>query len=158
MKIVSLTFALLFALMPLGASAKDAPIGLSLKQLAHSSLETISMPPAHSVNGHPRLSGISADKMTIFEVIGDPGNVRQATLLIMISGDPAQVGKRCHTLAQFMQNASPGWAGSSNWLTRATRQALSRPDQDVKVSHNSRKYSLYYSKQMSNLMLTVSHK
>lgn len=158
MKIVSLTFALLFALMPLGASAKDAPIGLSLKQLAHSSLETISMPPAHSVNGHPRLSGISADKMTIFEVIGDPGNVRQATLLIMISGDPAQVGKGCRALAQFMQNASPGWGGAASWLTRATRQALSRPDHDVIGLHNSREYSLYYSKELSNLILTVKHK
>ena len=163
MKTMLLVFVLLIVgiigLLPTGAAAKDGPIGLSLKQLAQGGLESIPMPPAHPVHGQPRLSGISDDKLILFEVVGDPRNVSVVTILAFMPGD--DLAKRTEGLAgisRLMENASPGWHGAFAWLMKAFQRAQKSPDTSIVAIRGNRRYEVFYNRELSNLMLTVKHK
>ena len=154
---LALIFA--FSLLSPSASAKAGPIGLSLAQLSHGGLESIPMPPAHSVHGQPRLSGISADKMTLFEVIGNPTNVSEVELMaFMPSDDASQRAKGIAEICRLMENAAPGWNGAFSWALDAMKRAAATPNTDVVLIRNNRRYEMYCSRERGNLILTVKHK
>lgn len=133
-------------------------VGLSYGEITKYLSNFITLQRSSPVDGQPRYMGMSADKLSMLEVIGEKGNITQATLAVGIPKDaPATLVRNSALVLRFIKNATPGWTGSSDWATAALQKAATS-ESPVETTYGSRKITMRFLKPLGMLMVTVQHK
>lgn len=83
--------------------------GLSYREITSYLSNVIALQRSSPVDGQPRYMGMSADKLSMLEVIGDKSNITQATLAIGVPNDsPTALARNSAMVLRFVKNATHG--------------------------------------------------
>ena len=133
-------------------------IGLSYGEITSHLSNVITLQRSSPVDGQPRYMGLSQDKLSMLEVIGDKSNVTQATLAIGVPNDsPATLARNSAMMLRFVKNATPDWSGSTDWAVAALRKATTT-EGPVETTYGARRITMTFYKSMGMVMVTVKHK
>jgi hypothetical protein len=153
--ILGLMFILGWASHGLSAGLKT---GLSYGEITSYLSNVITLQRSSPVDGQPRYMGMSADKLSMLEVIGDKSNITQATLAIGVpNNSPTALARNSAMVLRFVKNATPGWSGSTDW-TVAALQKTAATENPVETTNGARRITMTFLKPMGMIMVTVKHK
>ena len=132
--------------------------GLSYGEITNYLSNVITLQKSSPVDGQPRSMGMSADKLSMLEVIGDKRNITQATLAIGVpNNSPTALARNSALVLRFVKNATPGWSGSADWTVAALQKAAAT-ENPVETTYGSRRITMTFLKPMGMIMVTVKHK
>jgi len=152
-----LALLLLMASASLGLSA-GLKAGLSYGEITTYLSNIIILQRSSPVDGQPRYMGMSADKLSMLEVIGDKANITQATLAIGVPNDsPSVLARNSAMVLRFIKNATPGWSGSTDWTVAALRR-VADTEGPVETTYGPRRITMKFLKPLGMIMVTVQHK
>jgi hypothetical protein len=133
-------------------------IGLSYGEITSYLSNVITLQRSSPVDDQPRYMGLSADKLSMLEVIGDKSNITQATLGIGVPNDsPSVLARNSALVLRFVKNATPGWSKSTDWTVAAIRKAAAT-EKPVETTYGSRRITMTFIKPLGMIMVTVKHK
>ena len=132
--------------------------GLSYREITSYLSNVITLQRSSSVDGQPRYMGMSGDKLSMLEVIGDKSNITQATLAIGVPNDsPTALARNSAMVLRFVKNATHGWPGSTDWTVAALQKAAAT-ENPVETTYGARRITMTFLKPMGMIMVTVKHK
>ncbi len=129
----------------LAAGSRRHPrgIGLSYDQIMVRLADKFTMDDSSPVHGQPRSLGQSANGLALLEIIGDPADISQATLIAATPSDrKEQTYENLALMIQFLRNGSPGWSGSTTWLVHALHDIARKPGSKRSIIHAGTRYTL----------------
>jgi hypothetical protein len=133
-------------------------IGLSYGEITNYLSSIVTLQRSSPVDGQPRYMGMSADKLSMMEVIGDKSDITQATLGVGVPNDsPSILARNSAMMLRFVKNAAPGWSGSTDWTVAALRKAAATGN-PVETTYRSRRITMTFIKPLGMVMVTVKHK
>lgn len=135
-----------------------ANTGLSYSQMTRYLSSYFALEESTPVNGQPRYMGATGDKLAMLELIGDKNDLTEATLIIGLPNDSQAILIRNSAMfMRFIKNATPNWAGSSDWVVAALKKATAT-ENPVSTVRGTRRITVTFQKPLGMVLVTVKHK
>jgi len=101
-------------------------LGISYNQVMRYLGDHFDMEKSSQVDGRDRWMGQSDNKLCLLEIIGQPKNTYEATLIVGTPNDVSMNDKAMAAgmMVRFMKNISPGWEDATEWMNDAAIEVI----------------------------------